>query len=127
MELMTVTAIIGVLMTVALPAYDQYRQRARFAEAIYVTGPYKTAIEVAAFRGDVNSVAEFDSGTHGIPNWQFFSPTSHFAGAFNGTIYVLWGLDATPLRFVSYMLIAPNHVPPIQWLEDGTCKDLGYC
>ena len=33
-ELMIVTAIIGILVSVALPAYSLYRDRARFAEAI---------------------------------------------------------------------------------------------
>ncbi len=64
---MTVTAIKGVLMSVAIPSYQHYRHRARFSEAILAIGPYKAAIEVAAFRGDLTSVNDMDSGTHGIP------------------------------------------------------------
>jgi type IV pilus assembly protein PilA len=33
-ELMIVNAIIGILVSVALPAYDLHRNRARFSEAI---------------------------------------------------------------------------------------------
>ncbi|MDP6654158.1 MAG: prepilin-type N-terminal cleavage/methylation domain-containing protein [Gammaproteobacteria bacterium] len=67
LEVMTVTAIKGVLMSVAIPSYQHYRHRARFSEAILAIGPYKAAIEVAAFRGDLTSVNDMDSGTHGIP------------------------------------------------------------
>ncbi len=127
LELMMVTAIIGVLMSVAIPSYQQYRDRARFSEALLMASPYKNAIEVAAFRGLFNSVNDMDSGTNGIPPWVWPGFDQHFAGVFNGIIYIWWGIDSTPLSGHTYILEAQNHTPPIQWTEWGSCINAGYC
>ncbi len=47
-ELMIVSAIIGILTSVALPAYEMYRSRALFSEAVLAVGTYRTFIVVAA-------------------------------------------------------------------------------
>lgn len=126
-ELLTITAIMGVLVSVALPAYTSYRDRARFSEAVLATTPYKNAIEIAVFRGLVDSVTDMNSGTNGIPPWRMFSDTAHFTGVFNGAIYVLWKQDGSSLASVSYMLQAMDATPPIRWVEGGTCKTSGAC
>ena len=46
-ELMVVIAIIGILGAVALPAYQIYTKKAKFAEVISAAAPYKTAIAMA--------------------------------------------------------------------------------
>ena len=88
LELMMVTAIIGVLASVALPAYDQYSNRARFAEALLATSVYRNAIEIAAFEGHLNSTNDMDSGANGIPPFQWWGPDDHFIGVFSGIVFV---------------------------------------
>ncbi len=45
-ELMIVIAIIGILASVALPAYQTYTKKAKFSEVVLATGPVKTAVEL---------------------------------------------------------------------------------
>lgn len=130
LELLTVTAIIGTLASVAIPAYQQYSLRARFSEAILATTPYKNAMELAAFRGLVQFPGQFNSGTNGIPdmNWPWFDPNQNqLIGVWGGTIFVMWWFDGTPLSGHSYTLTALNATPPLVWEEGGSCISMGYC
>lgn len=50
-ELMIVVAIIGILATIALPAYEDYTTRAKVSEMILAAGPCKTNItETSIFK-----------------------------------------------------------------------------
>lgn len=50
-ELLIVTTIIGVLSSIAVPAYQDYSIRARVAEAASLTSPAKMAIDMAYSEG----------------------------------------------------------------------------
>jgi len=67
-ELMIVVAIIGILASVAIPAYDNYIKKAKFTEVILVAETAKTAIEVAVQTGKVDAVINITGGAFGIPN-----------------------------------------------------------
>ena len=51
-ELMVVVAIIGILMIVAMPAYNNYSTKSKFSEVVLATAPTKTAIATCAGTGD---------------------------------------------------------------------------
>ena len=53
---MIVVAIIGILASIALPAYQSYNAKARYAEVILASEPAKTAIEICIQIG--NSMAD---------------------------------------------------------------------
>lgn len=126
-ELMIVVAIIGILASVATPAYSRYTNRARFSESILMTSPYRNAVEVAVLQRRVQSVDDMDSGTHGIPASKWFTKTTNFISTWDGVIYVEWRDDGTALSGVTYTLTAQSASSPIQWVEGGSCKTLGYC
>lgn len=71
-ELMIVIAILGILVAIALPAYQDYTVRARVSEAVAQTAPAKLAVaETAAARGILatevldNEMAGFDFSATG--------------------------------------------------------------
>ena len=126
-ELMIVTAIIGILVSVALPAYDLYRNRARFAEAILAIGYYRASIITQAHSDRFNTLADADAGTNGIPAAQAQTATQHGINVTDGVITVTWMADGTDLAGTTYTLAAQSVTPPIQWQSGGTCVTGGYC
>ena len=65
-ELMIVIAIIGILAAVAVPQYGQYTKRAKFADVIAQTAPFKAAVSLCI--QDLNATAGCVEDTNGIPD-----------------------------------------------------------
>ncbi|WP_310650252.1 prepilin-type N-terminal cleavage/methylation domain-containing protein [Colwellia sp. MB02u-6] len=64
-ELMIVVAIIGILAAVALPAYQDYTKKAKFAEVVSMVGAARTAVELCyQTEGALTKCA---AGYRGIP------------------------------------------------------------
>ena len=64
-ELMIVVAIIGILAAVALPAYQDYTKKAKFAEVISVSITYKTPVALCA--QEAGTLTGCDLGLKGVP------------------------------------------------------------
>lgn len=126
-ELMIVTAIIGILVSVALPAYDLYRNRARFTEAILAIGYYRAAIITQAHSDRFSALTDADAGTNGIPGAQAQTANTHGIDVVDGVITVTWRADGSDLAGITYTLAAQGITPPIQWVTGGTCMIGGYC
>ena len=123
-ELMIVVAIIGILAAVALPAYQNYTKKAKFAEVVLAATPYKTAFEVAAQEGKLTALTDANNGSNGIPAAPAASGFVASLTVANGVITVTGTADVDSR---TYILTPGGVAPPIQWTQSGTCKDAGLC
>jgi prepilin-type N-terminal cleavage/methylation domain-containing protein len=119
-ELMIVVVIIGILSAVAIPSYQSYTERARFAEVISATEIFKTAVALALQQGI--AAADLSNGMYGIPDEP--TPTKNIA-----SIKVIGGIIqavATKiLHEVTYILTPDSNGS--HWSISGTCLDSGLC
>lgn len=64
-ELMIVVAIIGILAAIALPAYQNYTEKARFTQLTNASAAAKTGVEICVQQtGDETTC---DGGSNGVP------------------------------------------------------------
>lgn len=123
-ELMIVVAIIGILASVALPAYNNYTKKAAFTELVLAATGYKSAVEICSLQ---NPMTDCDLNQNGIPNTSA-SYTVASISVTDGTIQItpnaVNGLAATDL----YTLVPTgggNGAPITQWSE--TCANNTFC
>lgn len=119
-ELMIVVIIIGILSAIAIPSYQQYTQRARFAEVISTTETFKTAVSLALQQGI--PLTELNNGIHGIPKSP--EPTKNLESITvdNG---IITSSATTTAGGYTYIL-KPNADGSI-WTISGTCVSSGMC
>ena len=119
-ELMIVIAIISILAMIAIPSYQHYTQRARFAEVINAAQVFKTAVSLALQQEA--PLEELKNGSHGIPD----SPksTKNLAEIIveNGVITA----TGTELVDEKTFVLKPNADGSI-WSVSGTCVSGGLC
>lgn len=119
-ELMIVVGIIGILTLIAIPSYQNYTRRARFAEVIATTEVFKTAIALALQQGV--PLANIKANQDGIPDLP--KPTANLSSLIieSGKILAT-GTEAS--GSATYQL-EPNSDGSI-WKVSGTCLQMGLC
>lgn len=126
-DLFLVAVVCGIVASIAIPTYAEYRTSQRFAEVTEAVDSARIAIERAVAAGQVQSVTEFDSGTYGIPGATGPSPSSHGLAVVDGAITVTWRDDGSALAGETYTLTVNGHLPPVQWTVSGSCLQSGFC
>jgi len=122
-ELMIVVAIIGILAAVALPAYQDYIAKSRFAEVLSISAGYQTAVALCA-QENASVLTSCDHGTSGIPA----APTATVSLA---SLAVVDGVvtatgTAAAGSYTSVMTPTVN-TGSISWAQTGTCLTKGFC
>ncbi len=131
-ELMIVIAIIGILASVALPAYQTYTAKSAFSEVILATSGAKIAIEVFAQTNNTvtNSGLATDTvaalgGAAGGANVATVVTTDD--GALTSTGVGAAGAPINGLEGETY-IISPTLVNgQVTWGQTGSCNAAGYC
>lgn len=122
-ELMIVVAIIGILAAVALPAYQDYTKKAKFANVVSVSNGYKLAVAECLNNGTAQ--ADCDIATNGIPSKPGTMPANVSDIAVDGGVITVTGTaDVNSLTSVLTPAI-DNGV--MRWAQSGTCLGAKYC
>ena len=128
-ELMIVVAIIGILASVALPAYNQYTAKAKFSEVVASTQAVRTAMDVCfQVDGDISicstdgSVTEAEStaaagdyvASVNISGTGVITATAVSTGGLGGQTYTLAPAEASTGG-------------TLVWTAGGSCDADGLC
>lgn len=119
-ELMIVVSIIGILSVMALPSYQHYAKRGRFAEVIAATAPYKLAIAIALQTGA--DISELENDVYGIPSALSATKNIHSLSVDQGIITV----TGSALVDAATYILTPN-ADGSHWTVTGSCLAKGFC
>ena len=125
-ELMIVVAIIGILASVALPAYQGYVSKSKFTEVISMTGGYQTAVSLCATSLGVSPITGCAAGSNGVP-----AAIATAVGSVNSIDVTAAGvITSTAITNASlgsasgltYILTPTLGAQGVTWAKSGTCS-----
>ena len=135
-ELLVVIAIIGILATIAVPAYNTYTAKSHFTEVINATSPYKIAVEQCyQAAGAPATVSGCGAGSGGVPaaitagatGSALTSVAVSTAGVITATASTNFGLASQTYILTPTVSSQTGGSNILIWAASGTCTAAGYC
>ena len=129
-ELMIVIAIIGILASVALPAYQTYTKKAKFSEDVLAGSNMKTSVDVCFQTRGNYDLANCDTFNKVGVLAADLTQGAHVASAAIGvgTAVITITGDATTVDGATYELTPTVTGRTLTWSDaDSTCIGLGLC
>ena len=128
-ELMIVVAIIGILAAVALPAYQDYTKKAKFAEVVSQVGAARTAVELC-YQTE-GALTDCDAGEGGIPaavttgTYENLDTMTILNGVITGTATSAAdsaNMIVTPVASAGVLVWTTTSTSTTSCLTEGWCK-----
>jgi type IV pilus assembly protein PilA len=127
-ELMIVIAIIGILASVALPAYSQYTKKAKFSEVILAGSSVKGLVDLcyqtrgAQLLTNWDTLAKIGGDTNDI-----VAGAQVASVGMTGTTAVITMTGASSVDSETYILTPTAAGNTLTWAETGSCITNGLC
>ncbi|MBN1684791.1 MAG: prepilin-type N-terminal cleavage/methylation domain-containing protein [Gammaproteobacteria bacterium] len=119
-ELLIVVAIIGILVSIGIPSYKHYIERARFSEVMMAAAPYKTAVSLGLQEG--TPLEDLNTGQNGIPKAPKSTKNLERIAVDHGVV------TATATKIAgSYTYILTPDEDGAHWSISGSCVEAGIC
>jgi len=125
-ELMIVVAIIGILAAVAIPQYQSYTQKAKFAEVVSTAESYQTAVAVCVQEN--SALAGCSAGAKGIPAVPAAMPANVSALTVTDGVVTATGVAGAGGYVYAVSPTIDNGV--LKWTHvagSDTCQAANYC
>ena len=121
-ELMIVVAIIGILAAVALPAYQNYTKKAKFANSVSVTDGYKQPVAECLNNGG----ADCSAGAANVPAVPASMPNNVTSMVVSAAGVITVTATAAAGGYTSVLTpTIDNGV--MHWIQSGSCLAVKYC
>lgn len=130
-ELMIVIAIIGILASVALPAYTTYTNKAAFSEVILATSNVKSQVEVCGQTRATTATFKtvcINGGGGGVANVGASGNVASVTTAASGANVAVTGTSqniGSAAR--TYIITGTLANGQVTWAQSGTCVAAGWC
>ncbi len=127
-ELMIVIAIIGILASVAMPAYQTYTKRSNFTEVVLAVGSVRNAIDVCfqgKGQGDISN-CNTDAKV-GVDLAASAAGNNVASVSINATNGAVTGTGVASLDSDTYTLTPTEVGGSLTWEASGSCIANGLC
>ena len=125
-ELLIAIAIVGILTSIALPAYQNYTRKAHYTQIVQAAAPFKLGVEECfQVTGELSNC---QAGKHGVPKNIDVGVGLVSSIVVNGDgIITVTPNDLYGIKPIDTYVLTPQKLhDQLVWIKSGGGVDLGY-